>query len=99
MYFVATLLTAGELSETRRDLVYNPCVTKETTLEIYDQMMRYAEHVQEYISLTQKHIEALQAERTHHHADFDRTSTVGAASSSGKQHDQRATHRGDQPSD
>ena len=74
-------------------------MSKETTLEIYDQMMIYAEHIKEYISLTQKHIEVPQAERLHRHADFDRTSTSGAASSSSNQHDQRATHRGDQPSD
>ena len=98
-YVVSTLLTAGQLSETRRNLAHNPCVTKETTQDIYDHMMIYAEHIQEHISLTQKRIEALPAERTHRHADFDRTSTSGAASSSSNQHDQHATHRGDQPSD
>ena len=97
-YFVTTLLTAAELSETRRDLVYNPCVTKDMTLEIYDQMMIYAEHIQEYISITQKHIEDLKAAKTHHHLDFDRIATSGAASSSSTQHDQHATHSGDRPS-
>ena len=94
-YFVKTLCTAAGLSETRRDLVCNPCVAKDKALDIYDQMMVFAEQVLGYISITQQSIEYLKAAQTNHHADFDRIATSGAASSPSTQHDQHATRSGD----
>ena len=56
-YCGKTLCTAAELSETRRDLVYNPRVTKDTTLEIYEQMSVFAEQVQGCTSIARQIIE------------------------------------------
>ena len=87
MYLEATLQTACELSKVRSDLATNSCVTRETVYHIYDDMMLCAENVHTYIRATQAQVQALQSQRTQHHAGFDNMLT-GAAISSNTQHDQ-----------
>ena len=51
-YLVQTFVTAGETVKARRDLATNPCVTLDSTMEIYSQMMTFAEQAQGYIRTT-----------------------------------------------
>ena len=64
----------------------------DTTMEIYSQMMAFAEQVQGYIRTTQLNMQYLNEARGHRHQGFDRITTSGAASSSQTQRDQSAEH-------
>ena len=83
----STVQTACELSKLRKDLATNPCVSRETTYQIYDDIMMCAEGIHTYIRATQAQIQALQNQRTNHHQGFDDMHT-GAASTDSTQHDQ-----------
>ena len=75
------------MSKLQKDLATNPCVSRETTFQIYDKMMLGAEDIHTYSRAAQAKIQALADQRAHHHQGFDDTHN-GAASTDGTQHDQ-----------
>ena len=50
LYCMNTLSALNDAITTRRNLALNPCVNMETSLEIYDQFMAFAEKVRTRLS-------------------------------------------------